>query len=322
MRFRLGVFVLGALLLLAVLVILFGQLPTLFTRQFHYVVQLPEAPGLDQGAPVRKSGIRIGEVTGIDLDPDTGNVTVRVNVDRKYQLRRNDMANLGRGLVLGEAAINFVPRPGGEPAPDGFVFQGTVTRFEENLKKATELVPTGQAAMEEFQRAAKNFNDLVPELRKSNAEAQVALANVGRAAETTDNLLRGNQERLAKAIENFNTSAGRLIDLLSDENVRHFNAMLKNLRTASDSLPGFFSDENQRNATAALKGLRDTTDKISATLTDENRQNVTALLKNLKASSDRLDAMMTNFDATTADARKALQTFTDKTERSRRVASS
>src|SRR6186713_2921753 len=106
MKFRLGVFVLGALLLLAVLVILFGQLPTLFTRQLHYVVQLPEAPGLEQGAPVRKSGIRIGE--------DTANVTVRLNVDRRYQLRRNDQANLGRGLVLGESAINFVPRTGGD----------------------------------------------------------------------------------------------------------------------------------------------------------------------------------------------------------------
>src|SRR3954468_19677816 len=102
MKYRLGVFVLGATLLLAILVVLFGEVPTFFRGQLHYTVQSAQAPGVEPGAPVRKSGGRIGEVTAVDLDPDTGTVAVRITIERKYQLRKGDQANLGRSLVLGD----------------------------------------------------------------------------------------------------------------------------------------------------------------------------------------------------------------------------
>ena len=74
MKFRLGVFVLGAALLLGVLIILFGQFPAVFRSQLRYAVVLTEAPGVESGTPVRKSGVRIGEVTGVDLQPDSGEI--------------------------------------------------------------------------------------------------------------------------------------------------------------------------------------------------------------------------------------------------------
>src|SRR5262249_41778750 len=160
-------------------------------------------------------------------------------------LRRNDQANLGRGLV-GESAINFATKPGSdrEPAPEGFAFLGTVANIEQRLKQAGDLIPASQAAMDEFLKAARNFNDLVPDLRKTNDEARVTLHNVAKAAETTDNLLRANEEKLGKAIDNFNKSTGRLVDLLTDENIKSFNQIVKNFQVASNRLPGFFSEQN------------------------------------------------------------------------------
>ena len=107
MKFRLGVFALGAAILLAVLIILFGRFPVLFSRPLEYVVTFSEAPGVEPGTAVRKSGVRIGEVQSVDLDPDTGAVTVRIVVDRKYQLRKGDKATIGKNLILNDATINF-----------------------------------------------------------------------------------------------------------------------------------------------------------------------------------------------------------------------
>src|SRR5262249_28601247 len=124
MKFRLGVFVLGSLILLATLIVLFGELPDFFRSQIHYRVKLSAAPVVVEGTPVRKPGIRMGEVTRVELDPDTGEVTLGLVVERRYQLRVDDVVTLSRSLVLGETAINFTPKPEGrrEPAPDGFVF--------------------------------------------------------------------------------------------------------------------------------------------------------------------------------------------------------
>ena len=44
LKFRLGVFVLGSLLLLAMLIVLFGEMPDVFRSQVHYTLKVPQAP--------------------------------------------------------------------------------------------------------------------------------------------------------------------------------------------------------------------------------------------------------------------------------------
>jgi phospholipid/cholesterol/gamma-HCH transport system substrate-binding protein len=66
--FRLGVFVAGSFIALTGLAILFGGTPHLFVNRVKYTLLFPEAPGIAPGTPVRKSGVRIGEVQSLDLD--------------------------------------------------------------------------------------------------------------------------------------------------------------------------------------------------------------------------------------------------------------
>ncbi|MBA4064643.1 MAG: hypothetical protein C0501_13205 [Isosphaera sp.] len=121
LRLRLGLFVAGALAVLAGLVVFFGRAPELFSNKATYSVLFPEAPGLSPGVPVRKSGIRIGDVESLDLDPDSGRVRVRIRVDRKYLPRTSEDASITKGLLSGDAAVDFVPRAGedGRPVPRG-----------------------------------------------------------------------------------------------------------------------------------------------------------------------------------------------------------
>ncbi len=72
MRVRLGGFVAVALTVLTGMVVTFGGTPTLFTTTTRYAITFPEAPGVAPGTPVRKSGVRIGEVTQLELDPNSG----------------------------------------------------------------------------------------------------------------------------------------------------------------------------------------------------------------------------------------------------------
>ena len=78
MRFRIGLFVLAALVLLASLVTLFGSMPVLFKAQHEYTVTFKDAPGIGAGTPVRRSGVRIGEVKTIDC------LKGRVEADVRY----------------------------------------------------------------------------------------------------------------------------------------------------------------------------------------------------------------------------------------------
>ncbi|HEY8504608.1 MAG TPA: MlaD family protein, partial [Gemmataceae bacterium] len=89
LRLRLGLFVLAALAGLVFLLFLFGRAPRLFVPSSQYTVIFPEAPGVKPGTPVRRSGVRVGEVTDLDLDPQTGLVRLTLSLDTRHAPRAN-----------------------------------------------------------------------------------------------------------------------------------------------------------------------------------------------------------------------------------------
>src|SRR5713226_8505237 len=96
-RFRVGLFVLGSLILLALLITAFSGFPTLFKQYHRYTIVFPEAPGVSSGTPVRRSGVRIGEVHGVKLDEETGQVYVTIaDAGAADRSARADARRLGK----------------------------------------------------------------------------------------------------------------------------------------------------------------------------------------------------------------------------------
>src|SRR5689334_21689730 len=108
-RFRIGIFVLGALLLLAVLIILFGGFPNYFKPTHSYTVQFDNAPNIAPGTPVRRSGVRIGEVRRVELDNETGKVNVVISIDPAYTIRKSDVPTQVAGFLGADTTIDFLP---------------------------------------------------------------------------------------------------------------------------------------------------------------------------------------------------------------------
>jgi phospholipid/cholesterol/gamma-HCH transport system substrate-binding protein len=312
MKFRLGIFVLGAAVLLAVLIVLFGDLPDIFRGQFHYTIRFAQAPGLETGSPVRKSGIRIGEVTNYTLDPESGLVTVHVVVDRKYQLRKGDQPGLGRG-ILGDSNINFAPvtepkQPSDrEPAPSGYVFEGKSSDVLTRIGAAAQdLVPASQAAVDELRELSKRMSELIPDFKRTMQEAQVAMNKVGNAAESADNLLRTNSDRMSKTLDNVSNASENLSNLITPNMTRRIDNILLNAETVSAQMAALLNDENRRNATEFLKSARTATDRVAAAITDENVQNVTATLRSMREASVSVNNTLKNLDTGVTDARKLM----------------
>jgi phospholipid/cholesterol/gamma-HCH transport system substrate-binding protein len=330
MRFRLGVFVLVSLILLAVLVTLFGGFPAFFTRHHTYTVTFDDAAGVGPGTPVRRSGVRIGDVRRVELDPETGKVKVTVRVLARYPLRRNDRAVLSRGLFGGDTAIDFVPQP---PAPGakaadrtpvepGSSFEG-VTQVDVNavLRQTSELMPPAQdtlkdirnslarldkmaPAMEqtlrEFQALAKSANEAMPGLQKTNEAVQGTAKNWGKAGEGLDKLLRGNEEKLARALDSLNETLKRVNKTFSDENQRSLTETLKNLQKGSERL-----DSITRVTDDLLKEVGKTVGQLNGTIGKAD-----AVMANLQQATrplaQRSDSITRNLDETTAKLNQTL----------------
>src|SRR3954452_835091 len=147
MQFRIGMFVIVAGLVLTMLIVWFGESPLILRDHTYLTVHYREAPGVAEGTPVRKSGIRIGEVSSIEFDdrpnqPD--GVLVTLSLDRKYKLKAGSVPRLSRSLI-GDVTIDMLPGSGpaliptSETASHATIIEGAVAADPSKALEAATL---------------------------------------------------------------------------------------------------------------------------------------------------------------------------------------
>ncbi len=272
LRLRLGLFVALTLVVLAALVILFGRAPSLFSNRTQYVILFPEAPGMAVGTPVRKSGVRIGDVTQLDLDSATGEVRLSIEVDKKFVPRAGEDAVITRGLLSGDTALDFVPKvaadgtplPRGEPLPPGTEIRGippvstralltqaqeaipsaqeSMARVLQSFQRIEKAVPKFEKAADEFTVTNKAIQDFLgtnpnqPNAREMLKEIIALLQAVKPVADDVRTLIRDNGPEVARLLKTARESAESVNDVLNPDNRKAIAASLKSIQLASDDL--------------------------------------------------------------------------------------
>ncbi|NLX53967.1 MAG: MCE family protein [Planctomycetaceae bacterium] len=207
LRFRVGVVVVAAAIILVILITLLGAWPNPFTPRNTLHIVFPAAPGVTVDTPVRKSGIEIGRVSKLELR-ERGGVLVTLKINAKYPLRFNEVCRISTGsLVTGDAVLEFVPSAdptlSDEFLPDEvYLTNGTVetnpfeiiTNMEGEIKAALDSVKT---AGDEITTFARSVNSLMgtkdDQLGRIVDKTELALENFNRAMSSIDSVL-GNQE--------------------------------------------------------------------------------------------------------------------------------
>jgi ABC-type transporter Mla subunit MlaD len=320
LRFHLGLFVLAALILLAVLIVLFGGFPDLFTSYHHYTVRFDSASGVAPGTPVRRSGVRIGQVQRVELDNETAKVLVRILVERKYTVRPSDQAVLVHGLLGGDTAINFVARKGnGQAAGQGPLAEGetidgvTQADMASLVNQASGLMPPAQDTLQEIRRAAQTLDrmaplmedtlreyrgvaratrNLLPELQELTRESRRALPELRRTAEEAQ-VTAQNWGKL-----------GERLNVLLQTNEDKLEKVVDNLNRTLAGTANVFTEENQRNLNRTLTGLANV-------LGEDNQRNLAATLQNVRAGSEPLESVTKNSDQLIKESRQTLRRADD-----------
>ena len=303
LRRRLGVFVAATVAALTGLVVLFGGAPNVFSTRTKYTVLYPEAPGVAAGTPVRKSGVRIGRVTAIDIDESTGQVRVNIEVENKYLPRLSEEPAISRGLLSGDTTLDFIPKADekGQPmmradsvpanaeiigvppintqrllnqaqgaipnAQDALVkFSATVSRFD-------KVGPKAEIALDEIAAFAKLAREMLPELRQTNKKVQDFLGS----DEPADPNKKISFERDDEPAPPANLKA--LVKEVQDF-VKAYKPLAEDLRSILKA--------SEPELTAALKSIKTLTDRVGVFLTDDNRKALTDILKNFQTASNDL----------------------------------
>jgi phospholipid/cholesterol/gamma-HCH transport system substrate-binding protein len=319
MQFRIGMFVLGAGLVLTMLIVWFGESPSLFRDTSYVSVHFVIAPGVSEGIPVRKSGIRIGEVTSIRFD-DRPRVraTVQTVEESRLLVQLNGGAQallpldqlIGRPPEPGSALDVVVTRPGREsdPAlvatPDGVLVLLSLERRYRLTAGSTPRITRGLIGDVSIDILPGDGPGLLETSENAAAapivEGQVAPDPANALAAATDAF--GNVKGTLTAIE----EAARGLSAVTKK-IGNLDEVTGSFRDASDKV-GTLAENvdrvirtNESEIAPTLTSLRKAADNIGSTLDEPTRKQISETVSKLTNASDRIDRMLAEMEPVAKD---------------------
>lgn len=309
MQFAIGIVTLIAGFALAAIIIWFGEFQFVLQPRKIYYATFTSAPGAEAKVPVRRAGIRIGEVLDVEYSEEHSLVVLTFVVEGDNQLREGDEPTL-RATFLGDSFLdietNFEMRGKKDRPliPAGSLIEGrSPPDTNQALQRATNLVPTADRTLTDFQDTARQWTQVgnsANRLLDDNRERVDAIV-----VQTQESL-----ERLAQTLDRVN-------NVLSAEAQENLHLTLKNLRESSEDLKPMIEasrktidqisnttqklDEIAINLQQATKPLAERSESTVRNL-DESAASLNLLLADLRVLSNRLNTQDGSLQRLISDA--------------------
>jgi phospholipid/cholesterol/gamma-HCH transport system substrate-binding protein len=268
-RARIGLFVVAAGTLLAIVLFVFGGL-RMWGGRDHYTIEFDDSVmGLATGAQVYLNGIRVGSVEDIEVSPDDlKKVRVGIAVKGDTPIHADTKAMLQMAGITGLKVIDL--RGGSLTAPrlppGSQIAQGDTT-LDKLERQAKTIVDQSEQLMKKATQVVDNLATVTDPMSEIVANARTTSANLAGASAGLDGMVRENRTALRSTIATLGESAksaqavidGQVTQLLTNasdlvaemkglvrDNGGSLRAAVADLRQASRSFKELSRDVRQR----------------------------------------------------------------------------
>jgi phospholipid/cholesterol/gamma-HCH transport system substrate-binding protein len=273
-RFRVGLFVLVALVFVMFGVLMVGDRANLFRRKFPYRTKFASAAGLVAGNAVRLDGVTVGNVQNVHLSSDPADRTVMVVFDvirsAAPRIRTGTRASIKTVGLLGDKYIELeggtadeklVPVDGEVPAKEGAGLDKLLEGSGDLLVDLSEIARSLKAILQRTERGEGFLG---------------ALTSASPESGRLGNDLHATLSTLNSILKKVDQGEGLVGKLVADK--RYARETSESLRGAFQSLQGVLGRIEQ--------GLSSNDGAVPALLSDpEGKKKVYALLDSLTTAS-------------------------------------
>jgi phospholipid/cholesterol/gamma-HCH transport system substrate-binding protein len=268
-QLKVGITVVVAGLTLGFLLFLMSGTTGLFTPRLILNSYFDNAEGLRVGAPVRLSGVDIGNVTLIRIVPDKDKrltpveVTVKVSSKYAFNLRRDSMTSLETAGVLGETYLDIDSSQAvGAPVQDGDTLP-------------TQVHPDFNQVVRASQSTLQNMDALLKRADRILAFAESGKGSIGKLIydPTLYNRFSDTVSEFQKIVQQVGSGQGSLGALISrNDAYDKFTATLDKMNSVIDEMQQgkgtagkFLKDPAlYNNANDAIANIKKMTEDINA----------------------------------------------------------
>jgi phospholipid/cholesterol/gamma-HCH transport system substrate-binding protein len=299
-QLRVGLTVVVASIILMVLIFLMSGTGGWFTRKIRLTAYIDNAGGLREGAPVRLSGVDIGNVTKVRVVQDKPQTPVqlemKVATTYAFALRKDSIAMLATAGVLGETFVDI----------DSSLAKGAEVQDGDTLP--TKEQPDIQDVVRASQGTLENLDSLIKRVDRIIGFIESGKGSIGKVIYDPGlydrlNATVGEFKSLMDDIQSGKGSIGPLIT--SDEAYKKaigaidkVNALIDDLQAGKGSAGKLLKDpELYDNTNKTIANIRQLTDDMNAgkgalgkfTHDQEFANKLQETLNNLTALTDRME---------------------------------
>jgi phospholipid/cholesterol/gamma-HCH transport system substrate-binding protein len=268
-QLRVGITVIIASLTLGFLLFLMSGTSGLFTPRITIKSYFDNAQGLRAGAPVRLSGVDIGNVTTIRIVPDKDKqltpveITMKVSTKYIYALHRDSVASLNTAGVLGETYLDI----------DSTQAIGGAVQDGDTLP--TQVHPDFNQVVRASQSTLENLDALLKRADRILAFAESGKGSLGKLIydPTLYNRFSSTVAEFQKIVEQVGNGEGSLGRLVSRNDAYEkfistldkMNAVVDDIQAGKGSAGKFLKDPSfYNNANDTIANIKKVTEDINA----------------------------------------------------------
>ncbi|MGI6245458.1 MAG: MlaD family protein [Pseudochelatococcus sp.] len=184
----------------------FSGANTASTRELYRIIFSGSVAGLSRGSMVLFNGLRVGDVTSVELLPDDPRYVVAIaSIDRSTPIKRDTRAQLDFQVVTGIASIQLsggapdapqLEATAGQPLP---TLYGERSDFQDMLDTIQTLATRGTAMIDQI-------NEVI-------AQSREPITNTVRNVERFSSALGDNSDKVGALLANSGELAAQLTDL-------------------------------------------------------------------------------------------------------------
>ncbi|MEO6035441.1 MAG: MlaD family protein [Verrucomicrobiota bacterium] len=290
-EWKVGLFVVIGLVLLAALMLNFSKGMALFKKTYKLQMVADNAGGIKEKAMVLMSGIKVGNVIDANLSTN-GKVIIRLQIDSAFKIDQRARFLVDAMGFLGDQYVAIVSTNSSGPylADNAVVYCEPPLNLQEAMRSTASLLQQAQATMRTLDEAVSNVNRSIlnPQTLTSFAQSisniQAISGNANATLARIDKVVDANSPALHASISNLFEFSVELKTVLKT-NQNDIAAAVKNLRTASVTVNELLDDVKATNGTVGLL-LRD--EQMKSQLVSLGT-NLTVVAENFGAFSSNLN---------------------------------
>jgi phospholipid/cholesterol/gamma-HCH transport system substrate-binding protein len=305
--FAVGAFVLFGLVATSVVVLTIGNERRVFDAKVEYETSFPDVQGLKEGAPVRLSGIDIGNVKrifhGNKANDDRLYVRIEVVRSEAVRIREDSIVSIANKGLLGDKMLEITPGTAGKPSipPGGTIQAEPPADYSSLLADAKEIPGQAKLALGNLEKVTATLAEesTRKDMQQALRSVTVILNNVAQGQGYASRLLNdpAEAEKISRAVDDLSRTAKKLNTALDS-----VNAILERVKTGPGTAHAVLYESE---GAKAMSQIGDAAGEVAVALKQVREGN--GLAKNMLYGGPGQEKLSENLTAASGDLRAIMR---------------